>query len=480
MPVGFHKRANRWGFFYKDHAGHRRYKTGYTNLDSTRKLRDAMKDREGQIRDGMINPAQEKAKAAAHVPIKTHLDGWEAYLKSRGNSGKHVAGRIQMVTDVLVNAGIDTIAALDADKVQQAIFAAKNKPKGYRARGIDSLNRHVKACRQFGRWLKAFHWADVDPMTPLRLYPATDATEWGALTNEQVAALIVATETAKDRTRKCNIRSKDRAMMYRIAFATGFRVKELKSLKPESFDLIGSTVTVEAAMSKRKRRDVQDLPASLAGLLGPWLGTKTKGRHLFPLPHDTAKMFRRDLHRAKIGSTDEEGRPFVFHSTRETLATQLADAGVEINDAKSVMRHSTVTLTMDTYAKVRRARTRAAVEKVALAPALAAEALSWVMLGQTGTEPKITTETPKNWQPTVNTEITVSKDDALSRARTCNRPLRRLLVYIAQLVESGKVTVSRIRTVARRAALGKSNRGRSGINKDFKPSPSRPARGGVK
>ena len=49
----------------------------------------------------------------------------------------------------------------------------------------------------------------------------------------------------------------ERAMLYRLAMETGFRSSELRSLSRSSFDLDGDppTVTVEAAYSKRGRRD---------------------------------------------------------------------------------------------------------------------------------------------------------------------------------------------------------------------------------
>ncbi len=48
---------------------------------------------------------------------------------------------------------------------------------------------------------------------------------------------------------------RDRAALYSVAMTTGFRVAELASLTPSSFDLAAepATATVEAAYSKNRR-----------------------------------------------------------------------------------------------------------------------------------------------------------------------------------------------------------------------------------
>jgi hypothetical protein len=59
---------------------------------------------------------------------------------------------------------------------------------------------------------------------------------------------------------------------------------ELASLTPESFDLDADkpAVTVEAAYSKRRRRDSQLLRPDLAVLLRDYLGTKAPGQPVGP------------------------------------------------------------------------------------------------------------------------------------------------------------------------------------------------------
>ena len=159
----------------------------------------------------------------------------------------------------------------------------------------------------------------------------------------------------------------DRAMLYLVAVETGLRASELASLTEASLDLSGEipTVTLEAAYSKRRRRDVQPIHPELAEGLRTWLASRPRSapmlsmhRHapakLWPgtWNEKAAKMLRVDLDAAGIAFEDERGR-LDFHSLRGTFATNLATAGVSPKAAQELMRHSDINLTMKTYTTLR-------------------------------------------------------------------------------------------------------------------------------
>jgi integrase len=68
-----------------------------------------------------------------------------------------------------------------------------------------------------------------------------------------------------------------------------------------------------------------------------------------PLPNRVAMMLRADLADAGIPYRDEMGRVCDFHGLRHTTGSLLAIAGVHPKAAQSLMRHSTIALTMDRY-----------------------------------------------------------------------------------------------------------------------------------
>jgi integrase len=166
-------------------------------------------------------------------------------------------------------------------------------------------------------------------------------------------------------------------MCYRLALSTGFRVKELRSLTPESFNLDGDTpiVIVAAAYSKHRREDRQPIRADVADVLRPWLAGKPAGMRLFGrLPGGTARMLRADLDAArqawwKEAPSDEArearakcdfllyrnaaGEVVDFHSTRHTYISGIVAGGASVKTAQELARHSDPALTIGRYSHTR-------------------------------------------------------------------------------------------------------------------------------
>jgi integrase len=151
----------------------------------------------------------------------------------------------------------------------------------------------------------------------------------------------------------------DRAILYLVALNTGLRANELASLTAGSFKLDGEspTVTVEAAYSKHRRRDVLPLRGDVVAALQEYLaaGGRASGPgRLWPRSwyRASAKMLRFDLKTAGIPYQTEDGQVFDFHALRHQFISNLARAGVHPKAAQALDRHSTITLTLDRYTHV--------------------------------------------------------------------------------------------------------------------------------
>jgi integrase len=167
----------------------------------------------------------------------------------------------------------------------------------------------------------------------------------------------------------------DRAVLYRLAVGTGFRANELRNLTPESFDLDANptTVTVEAAYSKHRRKDVQPIRRDLANLLRPWLRGKMPGQPVFKMPDKPVKLILADLAAARdawikkaptekerkersqttfLAYRDGAGRVADFHALRHTYISRLVASGANIKVAQELARHSSPLLTLGRYAHI--------------------------------------------------------------------------------------------------------------------------------
>ena len=150
---------------------------------------------------------------------------------------------------------------------------------------------------------------------------------------------------------------RDRAALYSVAMTTGFRVAELASLTPSSFDLAAepATATVEAAYSKNRRESVQPLPADVAAALRDYLDGRPAAAPVWPggWAGDAADMLRLDLDAAGIAFRDAEGRVADFHALRHSFITLLQRSGVHPKLAQELARHSDIRLTMNVYTHAR-------------------------------------------------------------------------------------------------------------------------------
>ena len=98
-----------------------------------------------------------------------------------------------------------------------------------------------------------------------------------SLTDDELARLIAHAETGRP---ILGMPGPLRAMAYRVAAVTGFRVDELRSLTPESFRLDGPRpcITLAARDAKNRRPVDQPIPMSIVAPLRDWLRDKARWR----------------------------------------------------------------------------------------------------------------------------------------------------------------------------------------------------------
>jgi hypothetical protein len=169
--------------------------------------------------------------------------------------------------------------------------------------------------------------------------------------------------------------AEERMLLYAVAIQTGLRSSELRSLTRGRLFLDGDEpfITCKAGSTKNRQDARQYIQPALAELLREHISTKASQTPVFRMPPrpNIAEMFRADvadarqawLEAAKQDSEEYQRRvesdflekknheeEFLdFHSLRHTCGAWLAMAGAHPKAIQSVMRHSTITLTMDTY-----------------------------------------------------------------------------------------------------------------------------------
>jgi len=342
--------------------------------EAAEEMLSVLKKRAKRISRGDADPYEDHRLR----PLGEHVEDFQAFLESKGNTAAHVALTVQRITAAFDGCGYKKLSDLNAGRVS-AWLADRRKPKTDKdgnpipGLGIASSNHHLVAVKSFGNWLvKDRRWPENPFAFLSRLNARVDVRhERRALTQKELGGLIAAVEKSEENFR--GLDGSTRAMLYRLAAMTGLRASELASLTSASFGLAADppTVTIGAAYSKHRREDVLPLHPDLAARLRQWLSGRervsdeqravlafdraadAKPERLFDgtWPMKAAMMLRADLAAAEIPYSTDDGIAD-FHSLRHTFISNLAAGGVHPKLAQQLARHSTITLTMDRYSHV--------------------------------------------------------------------------------------------------------------------------------
>ncbi len=333
-----------WYIGYTNETGKRCTVKGFSDKGETERLAAKLEHEVMLRKRGLIDPEQERLAERRKTPLAQHLAAFEKSLAK--NTPKHVKLTMARVRRVIAGIEATTVGDISAEAVEEFLqkVAAEEKI------GNRTYNHYVQATEEFCRWLVTAKRASINPLLGLkRLNTEVDVRHRRrALTPKEIAKLV---ESARKNNEKIQcFDGETRARIYILAYMTGLRRNELASLTPESFDLKSKqpTVTVEAAFSKHRRRDVLPLHPELVTMLKAWLGDYRPNELLFPKlgKRRTWLMVKKDLERVEIEYETREGIADFHAAGRHSHITELLRSGVSLPEAKELARHSDIKMTM--------------------------------------------------------------------------------------------------------------------------------------
>jgi len=376
---------------YKDENGYTRWVTsGTADKDAAKRIATQLETRASQIQLGLISPAQERYAQQAARPLIEHLADYSDCLRHKGNTEKHVRMTKNRIREVLERGQIRFIPSLLESAVSSALDGIRTGPEaaGKRPLGLGTMNGYVRAVKGFANWLHRDRRSIDTLLRCLGLFNAeTDRRlERRAMSAEELRWLFAVTQ---ERTLpRHRATGEERAMCYLLAALTGYRANELKSLTTDCFDLDAEspTVNLHAKSSKRRKTERQPIPPALTPKLKAWLGSMDAGSRVFAsIAEDTARMLRSDLTASRnawlaaAASVEERamreqsdfllykdryGHQADFHSLRTDYVTLLSLADTDAKTLQTLARHSTPTLTMNTYNRRGQKQLAAPVERL--------------------------------------------------------------------------------------------------------------------
>jgi integrase len=300
---------------------------------------------------GLISPE----RASGGKPLVEHLNDFQAALTAKSNTPSYVKMTVFRIKQIFDGCKFIVWSDISASKAQRYLAELRidtkdEKEKIKKGISAQTFNYYLRAINQFCSWMIQDRRASENPLQFLKgLNVRTDRRhDRRALTPDEVRRLLEATQAQPERF---GMIGPGRAMLYRLAVETGLRANELKTLKISSIDFNGCAVTVSAAYSKHRREDTLPIRPDTAAQLKEFTKGKLPAALVFDMPKSwlVVDMIKSDLEAAGIPYVDESGLYADFHCLRHTTGTLLAAAGVHPKTAQSIMRHSTIELTMGRY-----------------------------------------------------------------------------------------------------------------------------------
>ena len=364
------KGTDRYLAGFHDHTGkHCTRSTRTTDKSAAKRIAAKWENASALRREGVIDPRQEEMQNETQKSVELHLADYQAKLEAGGSGERHVSRTLKMIRTIAAKGEFTAAANISADGVNR--FAAELKTKGRSARTIQS---YLTAIKSLTRWLVSNGKLPSDPLATVKKpNPETDRRlERRMLRHDEWHWLRDATAAGEDRF---GMSGSERVLLYETAIQTGLRSNELRSLTRGRLYLTAEKpyITCKAGSTKNRKEARQYILSDLANRLRVHIATKAPKAPVFSLPADyeMAEMLRADLddarkawlHEARqdpeefanreqsdfLNVKNHEGESLDFHAMRHTCGGWLAMTGAHPKSIQSVMRHSSITLTMDTY-----------------------------------------------------------------------------------------------------------------------------------
>jgi integrase len=338
------KKNEPYSIQYVDHAGKRRTTQGFTDKGLSEQLAAKLEAEARLRRTGLIDPEQERLAECKQSSLEELMKAFRESLSEQ--TAQYILHTTSRLRKIVEGCGFKTLAEIEAEAVVKFMRSLRKTEKI----GPRTYNHYLQAADAFCNWCVATKRLMANPLTGVeRLNPDVDVRhKRRALTGKEFALLLKSARKSGIRIQRFS--GEQRARIYTLSFMTGLRRRELGSLTPRSFDLAGNppTLTVEAANSKHRKKDVLPLHPELVELVRKWMKGLEPCDKLFPQldRRKTWLMVKKDLERVGIPYVSEDGIADFHAAGRHTHITELLRSGATLPEAQKLARHSDIHMTM--------------------------------------------------------------------------------------------------------------------------------------
>lgn len=343
-------RSGRWRAGYTTHDGRQVRFTGTDDKRFTMKAAARYAAEELEIRIKMRALPGEADRHAGR-PVGEVITEYLDFGKSQGGkrgmawSKPHAKRRASYLAWWTRELGLQTLGDLSGGilgKAQQ-IIRQRIQETG---RGGKTCSAYREALVSFCGWAARMKYLASNPVADWPEYDKQAMTKRRALAGDEIGRLLA---TVPER----------RALIYETALSSGLRANELRSLRVGNLDAKAGGLRLESAWTKNRRDDFQPLSRNLMERLAAAAKGKSPEALLLDwrarMTTHYERVFRRDLKSAGIRAASFGG-VVNFHALRVTYLSLADQAGATAKELQTLARHSTPSLTMNTYVRTRQNR----------------------------------------------------------------------------------------------------------------------------
>lgn len=277
--MGLYRRGGRWWADFTVSGMRHQRSTGLTDKRAAEEVANGMRRQEERRAAGLVTAEHDHAART----WADHVGDFEAVLRGGGRSKVHVEDVLRHVRSFGAWAEARSIADLDDAKVSRWVAEEATASD----LSVRSRNRRLASLKQYARWATETGRLPRNPLARLRLGRVdTDRRyERRALTADEVARLCDAAarrplrrlarggkapSLSEPERARLEALGAWRSLLYRFAYGMGLRKGETGGLCWADLDLEGLEVTVQANVSKSRRRQTVPLRTDLATRSGPY------------------------------------------------------------------------------------------------------------------------------------------------------------------------------------------------------------------
>ena len=364
------KSSGKYQGWFVDFKGDRKFFVGTKKKSETQHMAEKFEDEHRQVRLG-YRPIPQRADKYRNIHIEKIIQQYLEWGKAQGGRGGKPWGKVHFRKreSHLIwwkeQLGLEVMADLDgilarAEDILRELQLKKRSGK--------TLQNYAESLNSFCIWSIKRGFLHSNPLHDLAPFDTTPLTIRRAMTEEEIMNLFLAAPV-------------DRKLLYAVAFTTGLRAGELRSLTESHLDKDGCGLILNAEWTKNRKPGHQPLPSSLLSNLQEFADEEIASRlyekfykncedldipenPLLYVPSHPAREMDKDMKLAGIPKVTPAGK-VDFHSCRVAFISYILEAGATVKEAQVLARHSTPILTMNTYARAKDSRLADLTEMVA-------------------------------------------------------------------------------------------------------------------